>query len=253
MDTSFINKVVLITGGASGIGRAAALAFAEAGARVAVCDRDESLGQETVQRIHKAEGEAVFVRVDVTKQEQVNTMADAVVETFGALHYALNSAGVGGLRAKTAEYPVEDWHRVLDINLNGIFYCMQAEIPHILNSGGGAIVNLSSVAGVAGFPGHTAYAASKHAVVGLTKSAALEYVRRGVRINVLCPGFTDTPLVQRMIADEPAHSERLLSGIPARRLGKPEEVAAAALYLCSDEAGFITGHALVLDGGLTAM
>ena len=188
----------------------------------------------------------------MTQPEEVAALVEATVSTFGRLDFALNNAGVGGVRALTADYPIEVWQRLIEVNLNGVWYCMKYELPQMLKQGQGAIVNLASVAGLVAFPGHAAYAATKHAVVGLTKTAALEYVRKGIRINAVCPGFTDTPMVQQMIETSPEFTERLIAAVPARRLGQPEEIAAAVLYLCSDEAGFITGHTLTLDGGIVA-
>lgn len=250
---SFANRVAMVTGGASGIGRAVSLAFAAAGASVLLSDIDEAGGEETVRMIQDASGAASFACVDVTQTDQVDALVQAAVDAYGRLDIAVNNAGLGGPRVRTGEYPQEDWHRLIDVNLHGTWYCMRAELAQMLKQGGGAIVNVSSVAGVVGFPSHAAYAASKHAVVGLTKTAALEYVRKGIRINAVCPGFTETPMVQQEREQYPEYAARLVQGVPARRLGTPEEVAAAILYLCSDQAGFIVGHTLVLDGGITAM
>ncbi len=252
MTQSFINRVALVTGGASGIGRASALAFARRGAKVVVSDFNEDGGQETVQMIHDEAGEACFVRADVTHQAEVSALINAVVSAYGRLDFALNNAGIGGPRTNTADYPDDLWHRVIDVNLNGVWYCMKHEIPLMLSQGYGVIVNLASIAGLVGSPRLSAYAASKHAVVGLTKTAALEYVRKGIRINAVCPGYTDTPMASSMFEENPKFAERLLAASPSRRLGTPEEIASAVMYLCSDEADFITGHTLVLDGGITA-
>lgn len=250
--TDFINKVALVTGGASGIGRASALAFAREGAKVLVSDIAEGGGQETVRTIREASGEASFVQADITKWNEVAALIETTIDTYRHLDFAINSAGIQGVRARTADYPKDEWQRVMDVNLNSVWYCMKFELDQMMKQGHGAIVNLASVAGIVGFPLHSAYSASKHAVVGLTKSAALEYIRKGIRINAVCPGFTDTPMMQRAMEEQPAYTQRLIERVPARRMGTPDEVAAAILYLCSDQAGFVTGHTLVLDGGITA-
>lgn len=255
MHHSFTDRVALVTGAASGIGRAAALAFAQAGAKVIVSDIDEAGGLNTVQMIRdlpEGSGEARYVQTDVTKPNSVEALIETVLDTYGQIDFALNNAGIAGIRTNTADYPEELWHQVIDVNLNGVWYCMKYEIPQMLKQGHGVIVNLASIAGLIGSPRLSAYAASKHAVVGLTKTAALEYIRKGIRINAICPAYTDTPMVQPMMKENPTFGERLLKAIPAQRLGTPEEIAAAVLYLCSDEAGFITGHTLVLDGGIVA-
>ena len=250
--TDFSDKTVLVTGGGSGIGRAAAQAFAREGANVLVSDIRDSQGQETVQMIRDASGEASFVHADVTKRDQVASLVEKTIDTYQQLDIAVNNAGYQGVRARTAEYPEDEWRRVIDANLYGVWYCMTFELNQMVKQGHGTIVNLASVAGLVGFPSHSAYTASKHAVVGLTKTAALEYIRKGIRINAVCPGFTDTPMVQGLMEADPVYGQRLVNHIPARRLGTPEEVAAAILYLCSDQSGFVTGHCLVLDGGVTA-
>jgi len=249
---SLANKVALVTGGASGIGRATALAFAHEGAKVLVSDISEKEGLETVQLIRNASGEATFVQADVTNRDEVAALFEVSKDTYRQLDFAINNAGYQGVRARTAAYPEDEWQRVMEINLYGLWYCMKFELAQMMAQGHGVIVNMASVAGLVGFPSHSAYAASKHAVVGLTKTAALEYIRKGIRINAVCPGFTDTPMVQQLVKEDPAYAQRLVEGIPARRWGTAQEVAAAILYLCSDQAGFVTGHTLVLDGGVTA-
>ncbi len=248
----FVGKVVLITGAGSGIGRATAIAFAENGARVVVSDVNEAGGNKTVAHIKDQSGEAIFVQTDVTQADQVANLIETTINQYSRLDVAVNNAGIGGVRARTANYPEDVWQQVIDVNLTGVWTCMKYELPQMLKQGGGSIVNLASVAGLVGFPGHAAYAATKHAVIGLTKTAALEYVRKRIRVNAVCPAFTETPMVEEMMETTPAFEEKLVSAIPARRLGKPEEIAAAILYLCSEQAGFITGHALTLDGGLVA-
>ena len=252
MSKAFQDKVVLVTGGGSGIGRVAAQAFAQAGARVVVSDLAVEGGEETARIIAQAGGQATFVRADVTKTAEVQAMVLAVEQTCGRLDFALNSAGIDGVRAATAEYPEETWLQVININLTGVFLCMKYEIPLMLRHGGGAIVNMSSVAGVTGFPGHAAYTASKHAVIGLTKTAALEYAKSGLRVNALCPCYTRTPMLERMLRTRPDLEAKLEGRVPMGRLGTAEEIAAAALYLCGGSGSFITGHALVMDGGIMA-
>lgn len=250
--TSFTNKVALVTGGASGIGRATALAFAREGAKVLIADIVKAEGQETMRMIQERSGKAQFVQTDVTIWDEVAALLDVTIDTYQQLDYAINNAGIQGVRARTADYPEAEWQHVIDVNLNSVWYCMKFELDQMMKQGYGVIINLASVAGLVGFPSHAAYAASKHAVVGLTKTAALEYVRKGIRVNAVCPGFTDTSMLHRVMQDEPVYAQRLIERVPARRMGTADEVAAAILFLCSDQAGFVTGHTLVLDGGVTA-
>jgi NAD(P)-dependent dehydrogenase (short-subunit alcohol dehydrogenase family) len=247
----FSGKVVLITGGGSGIGRAAALLFAGGGARVVIADYNEDGARETAGMIADAGGEAATERIDVTLAADTERMVAATVERFERIDYAVNSAGIGGSRAKAADYEVDEWRRIVDVNLTGVWLSMKYEIPAILRSGGGAIVNLSSVAGVMGYANHTPYGASKHGVIGLTRAAALEYAKRGLRINAVCPAFTRTPMVERLIADDPEREAKLAAAIPIGRLGTVDEVASSIAYLCTDGAAFITGQSIVLDGGLS--
>jgi NAD(P)-dependent dehydrogenase (short-subunit alcohol dehydrogenase family) len=252
MSKSFEGKVVLITGGASGIGRVAGLAFAAEGAKVVISDVATEGGEETVRMIAAAGGHSTFVKANVTSAPDVKALIAEVERAYGKLDFALNNAGIDGARARTADYPEEIWTQVLEVNLTGVFLCMKYEIPLMLGHGGGVIINLSSVAGVTGFVAHCAYTASKHGVIGLTKTAALEYAKAGIRVNAICPCYTRTPMVERMVRVEPGLEARLQSRIPLGRLGTPEEIAAAAMYLCSDTASFITGHSLVMDGGIMA-
>jgi NAD(P)-dependent dehydrogenase (short-subunit alcohol dehydrogenase family) len=252
MTPSFHGKVALITGGASGIGREAAVAFAEHGASVMVSDQMTAGGEETVQIIGKAGGKSIFVQADVTQPAHVKALLQEVERAYGRLDFALNNAGVDGVRANTADYPEQTWIDVINVNLTGVFLCMKYEIPLLLRQPGGVIVNLSSVAGVTGFPGHAAYTASKHGVIGLTKTAALEYAKRGLRINAICPAYTRTPMVERIMREKPDLQTKLQSRIPIGRLGTPQEIAAAAIYLCSDSGSFITGHSFIMDGGIMA-
>ncbi len=252
MNFSFPNKVALITGGASGLGRSTALAFAASGAKVVVSDMNEEGGLKTVKKIHVDGGEAIFVKTDVADSEAVADLIHSTVAEYGRIDFALNNAGIGGLMMPMHEYPDDAWRSVMDINLGGVWYCMKYEIQQMLTQGSGCIVNLASIAGLIGAPRLSAYAASKHAVVGLTKTAALEYVRHGIRINAICPGWTDTPMVRDSMSQDEHFADQLTAGIPARRLGKPEEIAAAVLYLCSEESAFMVGHTMVLDGGIVA-
>lgn len=249
---SFADKITLITGAGSGIGRATALAFGAAGAAVVVSDVHETGGQETVALVEQAEGEAFFVGADVSRPDEVAALVDETVRRFGRLDIAVNNAGIGGAWARTADYPLEDWARVLAVNLSGVFYCMQQELRQMSAQGGGAIVNVASIAGQRALANAPAYTASKHGVIGLTRTAAQEYARQNIRVNAVCPVFTRTPLFEGMIEGNDRLAERLMQNIPARRFGEPQEIADAILWLCSDAAGFVTGQALNVDGGLTA-
>ncbi len=252
---SFTGKVAFVTGAANGIGRAAALAFAHEGASVVVADVSEQGNQETARMIEEGGGRALAVRCDVTRAEDVKAALDKTIETFGRLDAAFNNAGVEQVKKAMADITEEEWERIIGIDLRGVFLCMKYEIPLLLKQGGGAIVNTSSGAGVKGFEDQAAYVAVKHGVVGLTKSAALDYASENIRINVVCPGIIDTPMMDRFGGGTPEGKERELAGAaaaePIGRAGKPEEIAAAVLWLCSDAASFVLGHALVIDGGQT--
>jgi NAD(P)-dependent dehydrogenase (short-subunit alcohol dehydrogenase family) len=256
MAERFSGKVALVTGAASGIGRATAVAFARAGARVVVADISEAGGQETVRMAQAAGGEGTFVRCDVSQPAQVETLVSAAVAAFGQLDCAVNNAGIEGVPAVTAEYPEDVWQRVIGINLTGQWLGMKHEITQMLAQGhGGAIVNMASILGVVGFATAAAYTAAKHGLIGLTQVAALEYADKGIRVNAVCPGFIDTPMVMDRGVGARTHPEvyQMLVGLhPMGRLGKPEEIAEAVLWLCSDVASFVTGHALLVDGGYTA-
>ena len=251
MASEFDQKTAFITGGASGLGRAAALQLAAQGARVAIADVQLDAARALVDEIEASGGSAIAIPVNVRSDEEVEAAVQSTVAVFGRLDIAINAAGIGGPEVRTAEYAPDDWDRVIDINLTGVWRSMRHEIPAMLASGGGVIVNIASVAGLGGFPRHPAYAASKHGVVGLTRTAALEYGRKGIRINALCPGFTLTPMVQQML-DAGLPTEQLVARVPLGRLGTSEEVAATAIYLCSEAAAFMVGHALAIDGGITA-
>ncbi|MEX2583010.1 MAG: glucose 1-dehydrogenase [Gemmatimonadota bacterium] len=252
MAHSLEGKVALVTGAGSGIGRDAALELARLGARVVAADLNEGGAGATVARIRESGGEAVATRTDVARAADAEAMVETAVAHFGGLDIAVNSAGVGGSDARTHEYPEEDWNRVLAVNLTGVWLSMKYEVPRMLERGGGAIVNVASVAGVVGFPRHIAYSASKHGVIGITRSTALEYARKGIRVNAVCPAFTHTPMVDAMLDGTHDLQTKLEAAIPLGRFGRPGEVADAIVYLCTAASSFVTGHSLVLDGGLTA-
>ena len=245
-------KVALITGAGSGIGRASALAFAREGAKVAVADIVVEGGEETVRMVKEAGGEAFFIKVDVANAADVEAMVNAVVDTYGRIDCAYNNAGIEGRLASTDEYPEDVFDKVIDINLTGVWLCMKYELPHMLKQGSGAIVNTASGAGLIGVAGMSAYVASKHGVVGLTKTAALEYAKSGIRVNSVCPGLIQTPMVERITADQPQLGEALVAAEPVGRTGKPEEIAESVVWLSSDAASFVTGHAMSVDGGFVA-
>lgn len=244
--------VTIVTGGASGIGRAAATRFAREGSNVVVADLDEDGGAETVELIEDSGGEATFVETDISDPDDVQAMVDAAVETYGGLDHAFNNAGIEGENAPSSDQPLDNWDQVINVNLKGVFLSLRAEIPAMLEDGGGAIVNTSSVAGVVGYPGLAPYVASKHGVIGLTKTAAVEYSRDGVRVNAICPGVIDTPMIARADEATGGGTQQIIAATPIGRLGEPEEIGDAAVWLCSDEASFVTGEAFVADGGLTS-
>ena len=243
------------------MGRASALAFAKLGAKVAVSDVDVEGGNDTVEMIKEARGEATFIEADVSKSAEVEAMINQVIQVYGRLDCAHNNAGIEGIQAITADYLEEDWDQVMEVNLKGVWLCMKYEIRKMLESGKGAIVNTSSTFALVGSKiGLPAYIASKHGVVGLTRAAALEYAQKGIRVNAVCPGTIQTPMYERVnqvvIGDNPTArkelEEQILEREPSGRIGQPEEVAEAVVWLCSDAASFVTGHALVIDGGLIA-
>jgi len=208
-------------------------------------------GQQTAHLITEKGGEAIFVRTDVSKAVEVQALISQAVATYGRLDCAHNNAGIGGGRALTAEYPEDTWHQVIAVNLTGVWFCMKYEVPQMLYQGGGTIVNTASAAGLVGTRGTSAYVASKHGVVGLTKTAALEYAQQGIRVNCVCPGMIHTPMTERGLSD-PERRARIIANQPIGRVGTPEEVAEAVVWLCSDAASFVTGHTMTVDGGYVA-
>jgi NAD(P)-dependent dehydrogenase (short-subunit alcohol dehydrogenase family) len=248
-----IGKVVVITGGASGIGRATAIAFAREGAKVVIGDMDAHGAEETVELIKSTGGEAISVRVDVTKSDDVRQMIATTVDRFGGLDYAFNNAGFVGSIAGVVETTEEDWQHVIATNLTSVWLCMKYEIPEMLKRGRGAIVNNGSVSGLVGSPAAVGSVASKHGVSGLTKAAALEYATRGIRVNAVAPGMVRTPLAQRMVESFPAGAEQaMLSVVPQGRWCETDEIAEVVVFLCSDAASHVTGHVMPIDGGWTA-
>ncbi len=245
--TTFKNKVALVTGSTYGIGKATAIAFAKAGANVVCADWEDDV--ETVSTIESNGGKAIFVKCDVSNEESVKALVQQAIVTYGKLDFAFNNAGIEGVPATTHEGTTENWDRTVGINLTGTWYCMKYEIEQMLKQGSGAIVNNASIAGLVGFQGTAAYVASKHGVVGLTKAAALDYAKQGIRINVVCPGVIKTPMIDRFTGNVKAVEEQFVAGKPIGRIGQPEEVADAVLWLCSEASSFVVGHALPIDGG----
>jgi len=251
----FKNKVAMVTGAGGGIGRATALMLADRGANVVVADVLENQGRQTVEMIAEKGGEAVFVPTDVSASEDVQALVQSAVDRFGGVDYAVNNAGIGGPNALTADYPEEEWHRIIGINLTGVWLCMKYAIPQMLKKGKGTIVNVASAMGLTGLSLVGGYTAAKHGVVGLTKTAAMEYAGQGIRITAVCPGFVQTPMM-----DEAAE----IGGVPRddfyaalssfsamQRVATPEEIAQSIVWLCSDAASFVTGNTMVVDGGWT--
>ncbi len=252
MNLSFENQVALVTGAGSGMGLTTARAFAEAGAAVVIADVHENAARSAAEELVSAGHKAIAVRCNVADEADVAAMIEQTVATFGRLDAAFNNAGVQSLPVETADASGDEFERVNAINLRGVWNCMKYELRQMRKQGSGAIVNNSSIGGLIGLPGRAIYHASKHGVIGLTRSAALEYASRGIRINEICPGDIETPMVADMIARESLTMEDLVRDLPIGRLGRPEEIAAAVLWLCSPGAGFVIGHALSVDGGYTA-
>ncbi len=247
------NKIALVTGAGSGIGRASTLRLAAEGAMIAVSDVNVPHGEETVRQIQAMGGHAFFMKCDVARADEVEAFVEATVRRFGGLDVAVNNAGVGGALMNTETLDEATWDFVMNVNLKGVWLCMKYEIPQMVKRGGGAIVNIASIAGLLGFRGNAVYSASKHGVIGLTKSTALEVARQGIRVNAICPGFTETAMVTTMIDEVPRMKDGVMNSSPMRRLGRVEEIADAVLYMASDMSSFVNGHALAIDGGTVAM
>lgn len=246
-------QVAVITGAAGGIGRATALAFAEVGIKVVVADINAQGGAETVSLIEAAGGTAVFVSCDVRDEEQVKQLMTTTVDTYGSLDYAFNNAGIEMENQRLHDGSMRSFDMIMDVNVKGVWLCMKYQLQQMLKQGSGAIVNAASVAGLGAAPKMAVYAASKHAVLGLTRTAAIEYARKNIRVNAICPAVIDTAMYQRVCEMDPKTAQRIPELHPMGRVGRVEEIAASVLYLCSDGAGFTTGHALTVDGGMTAI
>tara|TARA_B110000503_G_scaffold45225_1_gene73918 strand:+ start:101175 stop:101933 length:759 start_codon:yes stop_codon:yes gene_type:complete len=247
-------KIVLITGSGSGIGKAAALAFSKEGGTIVVSDINEVNGLKTVSEIIKNNGKAVFFKTDVSDYIMVQNLMNFIIEKYGRLDVAINNAGVGGDFAKITDITIESWDKTMSVNSTGVFYCIKNQIPIMLKQGSGVILNTSSIAGIRGLPNATAYSASKHAVIGITKTVAMEYAKNNIRVNAICPVFTVTPMFDPEAMDKIKEgiSEKLKANVPMKRFANVMEQVNTMLWLCSDEASFITGQAISVDGGLTA-
>ena len=250
MKKEFENKIAIVTGGSFGIGRATAIAFAKKGAKVVVVDCIED--NETINLIKAVGGEAIFIKCDVSKDSDVKAMVEKTVNTFGRLDYAFNNAGIEGMSAITHECTDEIWEKTIGVNLKGVWLCMKYEIQQMLIQEKGAIVNTASIAGLVGFQGLPAYVASKHGVIGLTKTAALEYAKLGIRVNAVCPGVIKTSMIDRLTGKNKEAEKQFENMEPIGRMGQPEEVAEAVIWLCSDAASFVTGDSMAVDGGWIA-
>lgn len=245
---TFENKVVIVTGASSGIGRATALAFAKEGAKVVVSDVNEKDGLATLEEIKKNQGEAHFIKCDVSSEADIKNLVDKTVEKFGKLDCAYNNAGIEGAPCTTTECSTDNWDRTININLKGVWLCMKYQIPAMLKNGKGSIVNCSSIAGLVGFEAIPAYVASKHGVIGLTETAALEFSKSNIRVNAVCPGVIHTPMLERFTKGD---EQAMAAQVPMGRIGKPEEIADSVVWLCSDRASYVTGQAIAVDGGWT--
>ena len=250
METQLDGKVAIVTGGSFGIGRATAIAFTQQGAKVVIVDYIED--NETLDQIKAIGGDAIFVKCDVSKNSDVKAMVERVITKYGRIDFAFNNAGIEGITAPVHECTEENWDRTLNVNLKGVWLCMKYEIEQMLKQGQGAIVNMASVAGLVGFGGIPAYVASKHGIVGLTKNAALDYAKLGIRVNAVCPGVIKTPMIDRFTGFDKTVEQQFADSEPIGRLGQPEEVAEAVVWLCSDAASFVTGIAMPVDGGWIA-
>jgi NAD(P)-dependent dehydrogenase (short-subunit alcohol dehydrogenase family) len=248
----FSSKIVFVTGASTGIGQATALLFARSSARVALVDINEDLGLKTASMIKAAGGQAEFIKCDVSKEQQVQAAIAKTVQIYGGLDIAFNNAGIEGQTSPTAECTAENWHSVIETNLSSVWYCMKYQIPEMLKRGGGSIINCSSIAGLVGFSGIPAYVAAKHGVIGLTKVSALEYAKSRIRINAVCPGVIQTPMIDRFSKGNAQALQQLQAAEPIGRIGQPNEISESVLWLASDASSFVTGHSLVVDGGWVA-
>lgn len=253
MGMTFTGQVALVTGAGAGIGQATALAFAGEGLKVVVADRDVAGGEDTVAQIKAAGGSAIFLGCDVTVEAQVKQLMDQTISTYGRLDYAFNNAGIEIEQGRLADGTLDEFDAIMGVNVKGVWLCMKYQLPLMLAQGGGAIVNTASVAGLGAAPKMSIYSASKHAVIGLTKSAAIEYAKKRIRVNAVCPAVIDTAMFRRAYEADPRKAEFAAAMHPVGRIGKVEEVASAVLYLCCDGAAFTTGHALAVDGGALAI
>ena len=249
---SFHNQIVLVTGAASGIGQATAFDFAEKGAKVVISDTDSKKGEESAALIQKKGGEALFIKCDISQESDVQKLIQEITKKYGRLDIAFNNAGIEGAQASTHECTNENWDKVISINLKGTWLCMKYEIAQMLKQGRGAIVNCSSIAGLVGFQGSPAYVASKHGIIGLTQTAALEYAQKNIRINSVCPGVIHTSMIDRYTHGDKKLENELCANEPMGRMGLPQEIASAVLWLSSSGASFVTGHSLTVDGGWVA-
>ena len=249
MEQIFKDKVIIITGSTFGIGKSTAIAFAKRGAKVVLSDwlADE----DTEKTIHENGGDAIFIKCDVSNEEDVKNLVAKTIKHYGRLDYAFNNAGIEGTPSPVTDCTNDNWDKTININLKGVWFCMKYQIPEMLNVGGGSIVNNASIAGLVGFGGVPAYVASKHGVVGLTKNAALDYAKQNIRVNAVCPGIIQTPMIDRFTGEDPKVLEQLVADKPMGRVGKPEEIAETVVFLCSSAASFITGQAIAVDGGWT--
>ena len=253
MGMTFTGQVALVTGAGAGIGQATALAFAGEGLKVVVADRDVAGGEDTVAQIKAAGGSAIFLGCDVTVEAQVKQLMEQTISTYGRLDYAFNNAGIEIEQGRLADGTLDEFDAIMGVNVKGVWLCMKYQLPLMLAQGGGAIVNTASVAGLGAAPKMSIYSASKHAVIGLTKSAAIEYAKKHIRVNAVCPAVIDTDMFRRAYEADPRKAEFAAAMHPVGRIGKVEEVASAVLYLCCDGAAFTTGHALAVDGGALAI